>query len=63
MRKGLGPIRKRFERDAEKARADAAIEKLRQDKLQTAQKLKAINLATEQIADITGLAADEIAAL
>ena len=51
---------------AEKARADsataerdAAVEKLRQ----TARKLKAMNLTTEQIADATGLSADEIARL
>ena len=55
------------ERDAEKARADAAtaerdaaVEKLRQDKLQTARNLKALNLTIEQIAAATGLAASEI---
>ena len=47
------------ERDAEKARADAAIEKLRQ----TARNLKAINLTNEQIAAATGLTADEIGTL
>ena len=45
--------------DAATARADAAVEKLRQ----SARKLKAMNLTTEQIADATGLTADEIAAL
>ena len=44
---------------AEKARADAAVEKL----CQTARKLKTMNLTTEQIADATGLSAAEIAAL
>ena len=55
------------ERDAEKARADAAtaerdaaVEKLRQDKLQTARNLKARNLTIEQITAATGLAVDEI---
>ena len=65
------------ERDAEKARADAAtakldaataerdaaIEKMRQDKIQTARNLKAMNLSVEQIATATGLTADEIKAL
>ena len=65
------------ERDAEKARADAAtakldaataerdaaIEKMRQDKIQTACNLKAMNLSIEQIATATGLTADEIKAL
>ena len=65
------------ERDAEKARADAAtakldaataerdaaIEKMRQDKIQTARNLKAMNLSIEQIATATGLTADEIKAL
>ena len=65
------------ERDAEKARADAAtakldaataerdaaIEKMRQDKLDTARNLKAMNLSVEQIATATGLTADEITAL
>ena len=49
----------RKKRDAEKARADAAIEKLRQ----TARNLKAMNLTNEQIAEATGLTAAEIAAL
>ena len=44
------------ERDAEKARADAAMGKL----LQTARNLKALKLATEQIAAATGLAVAEI---
>ena len=51
------------ERDAAVARADAAVEKLRQDKLQTARKLKAMNLTIEQITEATGLAAGEIAQL
>ena len=41
---------------AEKARADAAVEKLRQ----TARNLKAMKLTNEQIADATGLSAAEI---
>ena len=45
--------------DAATARADAATEKLRQ----TARNLKAMNLTNEQIAAVTGLAADEIEAL
>ena len=49
--------------DAEKARADAATEKLLQDKLQTARNLKAMNLAVEQIATVTGLSVEEIAKL
>ena len=48
------------ERDAANARADAAVEKLRQDKLQTVRNLKALNLTTEQIAAATGLSASEI---
>ena len=48
------------ERDAATARADAAVEKLRQDKLQTARNLKAMNLASEQIAAATGLSVAEI---
>ena len=47
------------ERDAEKVRADAAVEKLRQ----TARNLKAMNLTNEQIAAATGLTAGEIEAL
>ena len=46
--------------DAAMAERDAAIEKLRQEKLQTVKKLKAMNLATEQIADLTGLTVAEI---
>ena len=46
--------------DAATARADAAEAKLRQDKLQTARNLKSMNLTTEQIAAVTGLAATEI---
>ena len=49
--------------DAATAERDAAIEKMRQDKLQTARNLKAMNLANEQIAAATGLAAEEIDAL
>ena len=45
--------------DAEKARADAAVEKLRQ----TARKMKAKGFSDADIADLTGLSADEIAAL
>ena len=51
------------ERDAAMAERDSAIVKMRQDKLQTARNLKAMNLADEQIAAATGLTADEIAAL
>ena len=47
------------ERDAAVAERDAAVEKLRQ----TARNLKAMKLTNEQIADATGLTADEIAAL
>ena len=47
------------ERDTAAAERDAAVEKLRQ----TARNLKAMNLATEQIAAATGLSAAEIAAL
>jgi predicted transposase/invertase (TIGR01784 family) len=46
--------------DAAEARADEAEAKLRQDKLQTARNLKALNLTKEQIAAATGLAASEI---
>ena len=46
--------------DAATAERDAAMEKLRQDKFDTARKLKAMNLANEQIAAATGLAAVEI---
>ena len=45
--------------DAAKARADAATEKLRQ----TVCRLKKIGMPVEQIANVTGLAAAEIAAL
>ena len=54
------------ERDAATAERDAAkaeLEKLRQDKLDTARNLKAMNLSVEQIATATGLTADEIRAL
>ena len=49
--------------DAATAERDAAIEKMRQDKLQTARNLKSMNLPNEQIAAATGLAAEEIDAL
>jgi signal transduction histidine kinase len=42
--------------DAANARADAAVEKLRQ----TARNLKTMNLTNEQIATATGLSAAEI---
>ena len=45
--------------DAEKARADAAVEKLRQ----SARKMKDKGFAVADIADLTGLTADEIVAL
>ena len=44
---------------AEKARADAAVEKLRQ----SVRQMKADSMAVETIAKYTGLSADEIAAL
>ena len=47
------------ERDAEKARADAAVEKFRQ----SARQMKADGMAVETIAKYTGLTAAEIAAL
>ena len=46
--------------DAANARADAAVEKLRQDKLETARNLKTMGLSVEQIVKATGLSADEI---
>ena len=49
--------------DAATAERDAAIEKMRQDKLQTARNLKSMNLPNEQIVAATGLAAEEIDAL
>ena len=49
--------------DAATAERDAAIEKMRQDKLQTARNLKSMNLPNEKIAAATGLAAEEIDAL
>ena len=45
--------------DAEKARADAAVEKLRQ----SARQMKADGMAVQTIVKYTGLTADEIAAL
>ena len=52
--------------NAANARADAAtaeLEKMRQDKLQTARQMKADGLPVETIAKYTGLNADEIKAL
>ena len=58
------------ERDAEKARADAAnaradaaVEKMRQDKLDTARQMKADGMAVETIAKYTGLTVDKIEVL
>ncbi|MBR6868046.1 MAG: Rpn family recombination-promoting nuclease/putative transposase [Prevotella sp.] len=52
------------EANAEIAEAKAEIEKLKQDKFDTARKLKAMNvMTTAQIAEATGLAAKEIDAL
>ena len=51
------------ERDAANARADAAEAKLRQDKLDTARKMKAKGFSADDIAELTGLTADEIKAL
>jgi predicted transposase/invertase (TIGR01784 family) len=51
------------ERDAANAERDAAkaeLEQLRQDKLDTARKLKALNLSVEQIAEATGLSEKQI---
>ena len=48
--------------NAEKARADAAEAKLRQDKLDTARKMKAKGFSADDIAELTGLTADEIKA-
>ena len=45
------------------AERDAAVEKLRQDKLDTARKMKAKGFSADDIADLTGLAAEEIKAL
>lgn len=49
--------------DAANARAAAAEAKLRQDKLDAARKMKGKGFAVVDIADLTGLAADEIARL
>ena len=46
--------------DAEKTRADAAVEKLKQDKIQSALQMKADGMAVETIAKYTGLSAAEI---
>ena len=46
--------------DAATAERDAAVEKLRQDKFQTARKMKAKGFSTEDITELTGLATDEI---
>jgi predicted transposase YdaD len=51
------------ERDAANAERDAAVEKLRQDKLDTARKMKAKGFSADDIADLTGLASGEIKAL
>ena len=51
------------ERDAANARADAAEVKLRQDKLNTARKMKVKGFSADDIAELTGLAANEIRAL
>ena len=48
---------------AETEQAKAEVERLRQDKIDTVRKLKAINLSTTQIADITGLAIEQIEAM
>ena len=56
----------RAELAEERKRLDAAeseLERLRQDKLDTARKMKGRGFAVTDIADLTGLAADEIAAL
>jgi hypothetical protein len=53
-------------REAEKAKAEAeeAKTKLKQEKFDTARKLKAMNVMTiEQIAEVTGLTAEEIEGL
>ena len=49
--------------DAAMAERDAAVEKMRQDKLDTARQMKADGMAVGTIAKYTGLAADEIEAL
>ena len=51
------------ERDAATAERDAAIAKMRQDKLDTARKMKAKGFSADDIAELTGLTADEIARL
>jgi predicted transposase/invertase (TIGR01784 family) len=50
------------ERDAANAERDAAVEKLKQDKLQSARQMKGDGMAAETIAKYTGLTVDEIAA-
>ena len=47
--------------NAANARADAAVEQLRQDKLHSARQMKADGMPVETIARYTGLSADEIA--
>ena len=49
--------------DAANARADAAVEKLRQDKIQSARQMKADGMAVKTIAKYTGLSAAEIGKL
>ena len=64
--KTLENARKREIEEAEKAKAEAeeAKTKLKQEKLDTARKLKAMNvMTTAQIAEATGLTADEIEGL
>ena len=70
VQKTLDNARKReinaVKREAEKAKAEAeeAKTKLKQEKFDTARKLKAMNVMTiEQIAEVTGLTAEEIEGL
>ena len=70
VQKTLDNARKReinaVKREAEKAKAEAeeAKAKLKQEKFDTARKLKAMNVMTiEQIAEVTGLTAEEIEGL
>ena len=70
VQKTLDNARKReinaVKREAEKAKAEAeeAKAKLKQEKFDTARKLKAMNvMTTEQIAEVTGLTAEEIEGL
>ena len=54
-----------MKREAEKAKAEAeeAKAKLKQEKLDTARKMKELNIATDVISQVTGLSKAEIAAL